>query len=218
MEALFFYLFSSVMLLAAFKTVAARNPVHAVLYLMLTISQAAGLWLLLEAEFLAIALVLAYLGMVMVLFLFVVMMLDIPPKRTRREFWRRFPLAFVMGALLTGGMAAVLVSSFSATGAPPHAGSIETAAGHLVPYSNTRALGILLYTEYLYPVGIAAVLLLIAMVAAIALALRQRSDRKIVQPSEQVRVKASERLKVLHMEPAGHVAASAAPAQEGAQA
>ena len=202
-KALFFYLFSSVMLAAAFKTVTARNPVHAALYLMLAFSQAAGLWLLLEAEFVAIALVLGCLGVVMVLFLFAVMMLDIPPKRTRREFWRRFPQAFVMGALLSVEMALAVRSGFDAGAAPALPFSIETASGNVVPYSNTRALGILLYTEYLYPVGIAAVLLLLAVVAAIALTLRQRSDRHFVQPSEQVRVKASQRLKVLHMEPVG---------------
>ncbi|MBO7410894.1 MAG: NADH-quinone oxidoreductase subunit J [Ottowia sp.] len=218
-KALFFYLFSFVMLLAAFRVVTARNPVHAVLYLMLTFSQAAGLWLLLEAEFLAIALVLVYLGAVMVLFLFVVMMLDIPADRSKREFWRRFPQAFLIGALLAVEMAAAVSSGFDAGAAPATPLAIETASGHSVPYSNTRALGILLYTEYLYPVEIAAVLLLIAMVAAIALTLRQRRDRKIVQPSEQVRVRASERLKVLHLAPATRdVSAGAEPAQEGAHA
>lgn len=216
MTALLFYLFSFVMLLAAFRVVTARNPVHAVLYLMLAFSQAAGLWLLLEAEFLAIALVLAHLGAVMVLFLFVVMMLDMPPERSKRGFWRRFPLAFVIGALLALEMAAAVSSGFDAGAAPAMPFSIETASGRSVPYSNTRALGILLYTEYLYPVAIAAVLLLIAMVAAVALALRQRRDRKIVQPSEQVRVKASERLKVLHIEHDSE--AHAEHVQEGAPA
>lgn len=216
MTALLFYLFSFVMLLAAFRVVTARNPVHAVLYLMLAFSQAAGVWLLLEAEFLALALVLAHLGAVMVLFLFVVMMLDMPPERSKRWFWRRFPLAFFIGALLALEMAAAVSSGFDAGAAPAMPFALETASGRSVPYSNTRALGILLYTEYLYPAAIAAVLLLIAMVAAVALALQQRRDRKIVQPSEQVRVKASERLKVLHIE---HDAeAHAEHVQEGAPA
>ena len=202
-KTLIFYFFSVVMLFAALRVVTARNPVHAVLYLMLAFSQAAGVWLLLEAEFLAIALALVYLGAVMPLFLLVIMASDIRIERARSDFFRDFSAAALVGVLLAVEMVAVLTSAFHVSGTPPLAGTIETATGQIVPYSNTRALGILLYTEYLYPVAIAAVLLLIAIIAAIALTLRHRGDRIIVQPSDQVRVKAAERLKVLKMEPVG---------------
>ena len=202
-KALLFYLFSGVMLFATLRVVTARNPVHAVLYLILAFAQAAGVWLLLEAEFLAIALALVYLGAVAALFLLVIMTFDIRIERAKSDFFRHFSTAALVGVLLAAEMVAVIISSFRVADAPPLAATIETASGQLVPYSNTRALGILLYTEYLYPVTIAAVLLLMAMIAAIALTLRQRKDRKIVLPSTQVGVKASGRLKVLKMEPVG---------------
>ena len=163
----FFYVFSAVLLFAAFRVVTARNPVHAVLYLMLAFSQASGLWFLLQAEFLAIALVLVYLGAVMVLFLFVVMMLDINIDSMRQGFWKHFPLAATLGGVVAVEMAAVLLSGFTLTQAPA-----VTAGSASLP--NTKALGVLLYTEYLMPIQIAAAILLVAMVAAIALTLRQR--------------------------------------------
>ena len=187
----FFYLFSAVLLFAAFRVVTARNPVHAVLYLMLTFSQASGLWFLLNAEFLAITLVLVYLGAVMVLFLFVVMMLDINIDTLRAGFWRHFPLAATLGAVVAFEMAAVLMSGFRLSQVPP-----VTAAAQ-VP--NAQALGVLLYTEYLMPIQIAAAILLVAMIAAIALTLRQRKDSKAIDPSIQVRVKARDRLQVVQV-------------------
>ena len=147
----FFYLFALVMLFAAFRVVTARNPVHAVLYLMLTFSQAAGIWLLLKAEFLAIVLVLVYLGAVMVLFLFVVMMLDIHIDTLRQGFWRHFPLALAMGALISLEMAVVLFGGFRAGDAPVVPETVTNAAGQVVQYSNSQELGSILYTEYLYP-------------------------------------------------------------------
>ena len=193
----FFYLFSVVLLYAAFRVITARNPVHAVLHLILAFSQAAAIWLLLKAEFLAIALVLVYLGAVMVLFLFVVMMLDIHIDTVRRGFWRNFPLAAFVGALIALEMAAVLMTGFRGMDEPKAVAAMVDAAGQVIPYSNTRALGKLLYTEYLYPVEIAAVILLVAMIAAIALTLRQRKDNKAISASEQIRVRASDRVSMV---------------------
>ena len=193
----FFYLFSVVLMFAAFRVVTARNPVHAVLFLMLAFSQASGLWLLLQAEFLAMTLVLVYLGAVMVLFLFVVMMLDINLDTLREGFWKHFPLAATLGALVALEMAGVLMSGFRISEAP-HA---VAAAGQVAPQvSNSKALGILLYTEYLMPIQVAASILLVAMIAAIALTLRQRKDSKAISASEQVHVRAKDRLVVVKMD------------------
>jgi len=190
----FFYLFSAVLLFAAFRVVTARNPVHAVLYLMLAFSQASGLWFLLQAEFLAITLVLVYLGAVMVLFLFVVMMLDINMDLLREGFWKHFPLAATLGALIALEMAAVLMGGFRLTEAP----KAVLAVGEVVaPVSNSKALGILLYTDYIMPIQIGAVILLVAMIAAIALTLRERKDSKAINPSLQVRVRAGDRLSII---------------------
>lgn len=193
----FFYLFSVVLLFAAFRVITARNPVHAVLYLILAFSQAAAVWLLLKAEFLAIALVLVYLGAVMVLFLFVVMMLDIHIDSVRKGFWKHFPLAATVGAVIALEMAAVLMGGFRGMDEPKPIVAVVDAAGQVVQYSNAKALGKLLYTEYLFPVEIAAVILLVAMISAIALTLRQRKDSKAIDPSTQIRVRASDRLSVL---------------------
>lgn len=197
----FFYLFSLVLLFAAFRVVTSRNPVHAVLYLMLAFSQASGIWLLLKAEFLAIVLVLVYLGAVMVLFLFVVMMLDINVDSLRQGFWRHFPLALGVGALISLEMAVVLIGGFRISQAPAIPEMVVNTAGQMVEYSNTKALGTLLYTKYLYPLEIAAVILLVAMIAAIALTLRQRKDSKAINPSIQVKVKARDRVQMVSMAP-----------------
>jgi len=191
----FFYLFSVVLLFASFRVVTARNPVHAVLYLMLAFSQASGVWFLLQAEFLAITLVLVYLGAVMVLFLFVVMMLDINMDTLREGFWKHFPLAATLGALVALEMAAVLMGGFRLT-EPPQA---LVAAGQALPVSNAKALGILLYTDYLMPIQIGAVILLVAMITAIALTLRERKDSKAINPGLQVRVRAADRLSVVQV-------------------
>lgn len=187
----FFYLFSAVLLFAALRVITAKNPVHAVLYLMLAFSQAAGVWLLLEAEFLAITLVLVYLGAVMVLFLFVVMMLDIRVDRVRGAFWRHFPLAAGLGALVAAEMAAVLLTGYGSVTMP----AALAPAWAQIP--NTQALGRLLYTEYLYPLQVAAVILVVAMVAAIALTLRRRKDSKFIDPSLQVHVRAADRVRLV---------------------
>jgi NADH-quinone oxidoreductase subunit J len=196
----FFYLFSVVLLYSAFRVITARNPVHAVLHLILAFSQAAGIWLLLKAEFLAVVLILVYLGAVMVLFMFVVMMLDIKVDDIRQGFWKHFPLAAAMGALIALEMAAVLMGGFGGIDEPKAMVAAVDAAGNAVPYSNARELGRLMYTEYLYPVEIAAVILLLAMVAAIALTLRRRKDTKAINPAIQVRVRAEDRVRLIKLD------------------
>jgi NADH-quinone oxidoreductase subunit J len=192
----FFYFFSIVLLFAAFRVITSRNPVYAVLYLVLAFFQAAAIWLLLKAEFLAIALVLVYVGAVMVLFLFVVMMLDIKVDGLREGFWKHFPLAAMVGVVIALEMAAVLMGGFRVSDEPQSAVALGQAG---VELSNTRELGKVLYSQYVYPLEIAAAILLVAMIAAIALTLRQRKDSKQVSPSIQVRVKAKDRMIVLKM-------------------
>jgi len=194
-----FYLFSAVMLFAAFRVITASNTVHAALYLVLAFFQASGLWMLLKAEFLSITLVLVYVGAVMVLFLFVVMMLDVNIESLRKGFWRHFPVAATMGALIALELAAVLMGGFRGT--QPIAVFANSATDPLAQASNTKELGILIYTQYLYPLEVAAVILLVAIIAAIALTLRSRKDSKYQDPSEQVRVKASDRVQLVKIEP-----------------
>ena len=215
----FFYLFSAVLLLASFKVITSRNPVYAALYLVLAFFQAAAIWVLLKAEFLAIALVLVYVGAVMVLFLFVVMMLDVNTDSIRQGFWKAFPLAATVGVLIALEMAAVLIGGFRVSeepamatipGAPGTQLGIAPGTVSLVgPVSNTKELGKLLYTQYLYPLEIAAVLLLVAIIAAIALTLRERKDSKHVNPSDQVRVRARDRMQVIKFDATKKIAARA---------
>lgn len=249
-----FFLFSAVLLFAAFRVITARNPVYAALYLVLTFFQASAIWLMLSAEFLAITLVLVYVGAVMVLFLFVVMMLDINVDTLRQGFWKHFPLAAGFGVLIALEMSAVLLGGFRATEvsstakannnqpaivASAHVAASSTlvasataidaassttsvavaAANHSAhtssaPMSNTRALGILLYTEYLFPLEIAAVILLVAIISAIALTLRGRKDSRYVNPAHQVRVKAKDRLSVVQVSSTLPASMRPAPAAE----
>ena len=189
-----FYVFAVLLLFAAFRVITARNPVHAALYLVLAFFQAAAIWILLKAEFLAIALVLVYVGAVMVLFLFVVMMLDINLDGVRQGFWKHFPLAGTVGAIIALEMSYVLMGGFRE---PPKS---TAAAGQIgAQISNTKELGKVLYSEYLYPLEIAAVILLVAIIAAIALTLRERKDSKSQNPSEQVRVKRADRVTLVKM-------------------
>lgn len=194
-----FYLFSALMLFAAFRVITARNPVHAALYLVLAFFQAAGIWVLLQAEFLAIALVLVYVGAVTVLFLFVVMMLDVNIDSIRVGFWKNFPLIGVFGAVIALEMSWVLIGNYRGTEVPKMVNAIVPHADKLAQVSNTKDLGVLLYTHYLYPLEIAAVILLVAIIAAIALTLRQRKDSKYVNPADQVRVNARDRMTVIKM-------------------
>ncbi|RQO57458.1 NADH-quinone oxidoreductase subunit J [Variovorax sp. KBW07] len=208
-----FYLFAVVLLFAAFRVITARNPVYAALYLVLAFFQASAIWLLLRAEFLAISLVLVYVGAVMVLFLFVVMMLDINVDGLREGFWKHFPLAAGVGALIALEMAAVLMGGFRLGEARPTSGAMAADS------SNTLELGKLLYSQYLYPLEIAAVILLVAIIAAIALTLRTRKDSKYVNPSDQVRVKARDRVRIVQMPVtrAAEPVVEAAPAADAAK-
>jgi NADH-quinone oxidoreductase subunit J len=189
-----FYIFAALLVFAAFRVVTARNPVHAALYLVWSFVQASMIWLLLRAEFLAITLVLVYVGAVMVLFLFVVMMLDINFDAMRQGFRRHLPLAGVIFAIVALEMAAVLMGGFRMS--EPKAMAVLPLAGEA---SNTRDLGVMLYTEYVFPVQIAAVILLVAIIAAIALTLRERKDTKHIGVDAQVRVKSRDRLRVVQM-------------------
>lgn len=191
-----FYLFAAVLLFAAFRVITARNPVYAALYLVLAFFQASAIWLLLKAEFLAISLVLVYVGAVMVLFLFVVMMLDVNLDSIRRGFWKHFPLAGGVGVVIALQMSYVLLGGFRPSEQPRSNAALELATSEV---SNTKELGKLLYTEYLYPLEIAAVILLVAIIAAIALTLRQRKDSKHANPADQVRVKARDRMTVVKL-------------------
>lgn len=194
----FFYFFAAVLLFASFRVITARNPVYAALYLVLAFFQASAIWLLLKAEFLAIALVLVYVGAVMVLFLFVVMMLDINTDSLRQNFWRHFPLAAGVGVLIALEMSAVLISGFRISEEPKLPGAVGQVAQQV---SNTRELGKLIYSQYVYALEVAAVILLVAMIAAIALTLRQRKDSKHIDVADQVRVRARDRMEVVKMAP-----------------
>jgi NADH-quinone oxidoreductase subunit J len=189
LEAVVFYSFGGVLLLSGLLVITARNPVHGVLFLVLAFFTAAALWLLLQAEFLAIALVVVYVGAVMVLFLFVVMMLDINLERVREGFWRNLPIALVVGGVLVWEMITVL--AFRIWGADPK----PLPAG----YSNTKELGRVLYTQYAYAFEIAAVILLVAIVSAIALTLRRRKDSRAQDPAAQVRARREERVRLVSM-------------------
>jgi NADH-quinone oxidoreductase subunit J len=189
-ETIVFYLFAALSVLAAVRVITARNPVHAALFLVLAFFSMAGIWLLLEAEFLAITLVLVYVGAVMVLFLFVVMMLDIDLVQLREGFWRWFPFGIALALAMVGEMVWVLGGRQTAqTGA--------NIVKHTAEYSNTKELGRLIYTDYVYPFELAAVLLLIAIVAAIALTLRHRRTAKKQDPGKQVLVKSKDRLRIV---------------------
>ncbi len=193
-ETLIFYAFAAVLLFAALRVITARNPVHSAMFLVLAFFTASAIWLLLRAEFLALTLVLVYVGAVMVLFLFVVMMLDINLDRLREGFWQYLPLGLAVGALMAAEMVAVFVGPyFKISGAGPR----EVAAN----YSNTRELGRLLYTDYAYAFEIAAVLLLVAIIAAIAITLRGRKDVKHQNPAAQVRQRRADSVEVLRMPP-----------------
>ena len=204
-----FYVFSAVLLFAGFRVITARTAVHAALYLVLAFITAACIWMLLKAEFLAISLVLVYVGAVMVLFLFVVMMLDIDVAQLRAGFWKHFPLAAIVGVVIALEMAAVLLGGFDLAEAPaPSAAALRL--------GNTKMLGIEMYTAYTYPLQIAAVLLLVAIIAAIALTLRKRKDSKFVDPSTQVRARKADRLRIVKVAPASG-AAPGQPAAGGSQ-
>ena len=190
-EMLIFYVFSAITLVAALRVITARNPVHAALFLVLAFFSSAAIWMLLRAEFLAITLVLVYVGAVMVLFLFVVMMLDINIEKVRAGFWANLPLALVVGGFIAVEMILVVSHAWRRS-----SGLVDPGQS----YSNTRELGRVLYTAYVYPFELAAVVLLVAIVAAIALTMRsRRKDSKFQDPSQQVRVKRADRVRLISM-------------------
>jgi len=188
-----FYVLAAVMVFAAVRVITARNPVHAALFLVLAFFNAGGIWLLLQAEFLSIMLVMVYVGAVMVLFLFVVMMLDINVDRLREGFWSYLPVGAVVGAVMLAEMMLVLSGPYFDLGNMPE----PPAAG--AGYSNTRSLGRLLYTDYAYPFELASLVLLVAMIAAVALTLRTRKGSKYINPSEQITVKRADRIEIVSM-------------------
>ena len=192
-ETLTFYFFAAIMLFSALRVITARNPVHAALFLVLAFFTASVIWMLLKAEFLAIVLVLVYVGAVMVLFLFVVMMLDINLDRMREGFWSYLPLGATVGLLMIVEMVLVLSGRYfglASMPVPPDPGKA---------YSNTRELGRVLYTDYIYAFELAGVVLLVAIIAAIALTLRRRKDTKGQDPSRQVAVKRADRVRIVSM-------------------
>ncbi len=186
-----FYVFAAILVLAATQVITARSPVHAALFLVLSFFSAAGIWLLLKAEFLAIVLVLVYVGAVMVLFLFVVMMLDINMDKLREGFWGRLPLAAIVGLVIAFEMSAVLLKGFLRpdNAVPANADSI----------GNTKFLGIEIFTKYLFAFEVAAAILLLAIVAAVALTLRRRKDSKYFDPADAVKVKRNDRVRLVNM-------------------
>lgn len=187
-----FYLFSAILICAAFRVITARNPVHAALFLVLAFFNAAALWMLLRAEFLAIVLVLVYVGAVMVLFLFVVMMLDINLDKIRQGFWRHFPLAAIVGVVIMLEMAMVLLRGFWM----PVIGDIPA---HAEMGGNTKTLGLLIFTHYVYAFEVAAAILLLGIVAAVALTLRRRKDTKHLNPALAIKVQSKDRIRIVKM-------------------
>ena len=183
-----FYILASILLFAGIRVITARNPVHAALNLVLAFFTAAGIWVLLQAEFLAIALIVVYVGAVMVLFLFVVMMLDINLDKLREGFWDYLPMAGFIGVLMAVEMVMILGSKHFA---------VTEAVMHPAGYSNTAELGRVMYTQYLLPFELASVVLLVAIIAAIALTLRGRKDTKSIDPSLQVNVKRADRIRIV---------------------
>jgi NADH-quinone oxidoreductase subunit J len=193
MERIIFWFLAVILVFAAGRVITVRNPIHAVMHLVLAFFTCAGLWLLLEAEFLAITLVLVYVGAVMVLFLFVVMMLDVNTSPLREGFVRYLPFGFIVALVIFVEMGMVVGAK--------HFGSevIAIPERHAADYSNVREIGSVLYTDYVYPFEIASVILLVAIIAAIALTMRKRPETKSQDPARQVAVKSAERVRIVKM-------------------
>ena len=195
-----FYMFAAIILYGALQTVTAKNPVHATLHLVLTFCVSAMMWLLMQAEFLGITLVVVYVGAVMVLFLFVVMRLNIDAEEMRKGFWRHAPAALTVGVLMAAVLIAVLVAPDTALN---QFGLMKDIPAD---YSNVRDLGKQLYTTYVWQFELAAVLLVLGMVAAIALVHRKSTNPKRIDPADQVKVNAAEgRMRMVKMESAMQV-------------
>ena len=193
-EQIVFYFFAGLLIFAGAMVITVRNPVHAALFLVLAFFSSAGLWLLLEAEFLAIALVLVYVGAVMVLFLFVVMMLDINIAELRAGFARYFPVGALVALLMMYAIVKIVSrENFGLDQVPP-------VAGRAADYSNTRELGLALYSDFIWPFEVAAVILLVAIIAAIALTLRDTRQTKAPKPERQVAVRRADRVRLVDVE------------------
>jgi NADH-quinone oxidoreductase subunit J len=192
-QTVLFYVFSTITVLSALRVISARNPVHSALFLVLAFCSAACIWMMLTAEFLAITLVLVYVGAVMVLFLFVVMMLDINIDRMREGFWKNLPVALIVGGVMVVELALVIWSRFN----QPMPVQAPTDGGP----GNTQLLGEALYSDYIYPVEVAAVILLVAIIAAIALTLRRRKDSRYNDPAAAVRTRREDRIRLVSMPP-----------------
>lgn len=190
-----FYLFSAILIFAGLRVITSRNPVHAVLHLVLAFFTAGMIWMLMQAEFLAIAIVLIYVGAVMVLFLFVVMMLDMNIDRMREGFWRYLPVGLVVACIMVAEMALVLNGKYFSIEVVPAPVPVD------VSVSNTQALARLLFTDYAYPFELASLILLVAMIAAVMLTYRRRETTRHLAPADQIAVKAKDRL-VIHSIPA----------------
>ncbi|SFZ78245.1 NADH-quinone oxidoreductase subunit J [Chitinimonas taiwanensis] len=189
-----FYIFAAILIASALRVITAKNPVHAALSLVLSFFTGAVLWMLIEAEFLAISLVLVYVGAVMVLFLFVVMMLDINFEELRKGFWSYFPFAAVVAVIMAAEMVLILIAP--STGLDAYSAVAPLPEG----VSNIKQLGVPIYTDYLLPFELAAVLLLVAMIAAVSLTLRRRKNTKYIDPAEQIKVKRNDRLRIVKMD------------------
>ncbi|MBV8633865.1 MAG: NADH-quinone oxidoreductase subunit J [Burkholderiaceae bacterium] len=209
-KTILFYAFSVIMVFAALRVITDRNPVHAALYLVLTFFTGAAIWMLLKAEFLAIVLVLVYVGAVMVLFLFVVMMLDIDMDKLRQGFWKSAWVGVPIGLLIVFEMSAVMMRGFWEMDAqvPPAGATVGL----------TKELGKVLYTQYMYPFEIAAVILLVAIIAAVALTMRRRKDTKYFAPGDAIKVKSTDRLRIVKMQAESTRPVAEAPAAEAAAA
>jgi NADH-quinone oxidoreductase subunit J len=204
-KTILFYVFSAIMLFAGLRVITARNPVHAVLYLVLAFFNASGIWFLLQAEFLAIALLVVYVGAVMVLFLFVVMMLDINLESLRKGFWSYLPFGATIGLLMVAEMSMVLGGRYFGLDAMP-----EPVVDGV---SNTKELGRALFTDYVYPFELASVILLVGIIAAVLLTNRKRKDSKAMQVSDQLQVKRNDRIRIVKMDAVKDEPAAPAAAQ-----
>lgn len=201
-SAFVFYFFATVLILAGLGVITARNPVYAALFLVLAFFSAGGIWLLLSAEFLAIVLVMVYVGAVMVLFLFVVMMLDIDFASLREGFWKYLPVGAVVGALIAIEMGLVLTKGFAGKPMPAAAATITSQTTPIKCETNICELGRVLYTDYVYPFELAALLLLVAMIAAVTLTLRRRSGvhaEKYISPEAQIAARSEDRMMLVKM-------------------
>ncbi|BBE09870.1 MAG: NADH-quinone oxidoreductase subunit J [Glomeribacter sp. 1016415] len=203
-----FYIFASILVVSALRIITASDPVQSALFLVLAFFNAAALWLLLHAEFLAILLVLVYVGAVMVLFLFVVMMLDLDLGKLRRDFKRFVPTSMIIGGLMITEIALILWRGYGGATAPANHLQVQ-ANGETV--SNTHALGKLIYTDYIFAFEIAGLLLLVAMIAAVALTLHHGKDRKRTDSAKQIRVRREDRVRIVKMRSEASVESAANP-------